>query len=150
MKLNTILLAILLPLSLNAQDDHDHAEKGPEITGPNQGRILHEAEPHAEFFVTKDRKIQITFITDEGKKIPLTTQKVTIILGDRANPTTMKLEEKDGALLSTNAVPEGDDFPTIVTIKTSPDTKPVRERFTLDFSDCPTCVHPEYACTCGH
>jgi len=44
----------------------DHAEA---IKAPNGGRILHEIVPHAEFFITKDRKVQITFVDDEGKAI---------------------------------------------------------------------------------
>ena len=43
--------------------DHRHARKA----GPNGGRVLHEVHPHAELLVTKDRKLQITFLTAKGK-----------------------------------------------------------------------------------
>ena len=109
-----------------------------------------EVEPHAEFFVTKDRKVQITFVDDDGKKIPATNQKVSIICGERANPTTLKMEKKDGVLVSTKALPKGNDFPTVVTIKMKPDAKSVRAKFNLNMSDCPTCDFQEYACVCDH
>lgn len=160
MKLNnkTLLAAALCgfmaPAPLLAQDkdkDHDHKEHAEHaVTGPNNGKMIMEIEPHAEFFVTEDRKVKITFVDDDGKMVPVAGQKVTIICGDRKSPTMLKMVEKDGALVSSNVLPEGNDFPTVVTIKPKGDGKPVREKFNLNLSDCPTCEHQEYACTCDH
>lgn len=119
MKSNTkTLLAVALcgfmtPSSLLAQEkEHDHKEHAGhdhdehDVKGPNNGRIIMEVEPHAEFFVTKDRKVQITFVDDDGKKVAVGKQKVSIICGDRSNPTKLKMEEKDGMLVSSNILPK--------------------------------------------
>lgn len=152
------LLGLCAPYTVLAEEEdhkgHDHAEhsehKEHEVKGPNNGRIIMEVEPHAEFFVTKDRKVQITFVDDEGEMVPVGTQKVTIICGERSKPTTIKMEVKDGKLISSNVLPEGNDYPTVVSIKVTPDAKTVREKFNLNMSDCPTCDFAEYNCTCDH
>ncbi|MGJ8677056.1 MAG: hypothetical protein ACSHX0_06040 [Akkermansiaceae bacterium] len=152
--LATILYAAMVPTAAFAEEkDHDHAEHANgehAVKGPNKGRMIMEVEPHAEFFVTKDRKVQITFVDDDGKIVPVKDQKVTIICGDRSKPTTMKMEKKDGKLVSSNVLPEGNDYPTVVSIKVTPDAKTVREKFNLNMSDCPTCDFAEYNCTCDH
>ena len=150
--LATILYAAMVPIAAIAEEkDHaEHANGEHAVKGPNEGRMIMEVEPHAEFFVTKDRKVQITFVDDDGKIVPIKDQKVTIICGDRSKPTTMKMEKKDGKLVSSNVLPEGNDYPTVVSIKVTPDAKTVREKFNLNMSDCPTCDFVEYNCTCDH
>jgi len=161
LKSKTILAAalcgFLTPAPLLAQEkehdhkehaDHDHEEHS--VKGPNNGKMIMEVEPHAEFFVTKDKKVQITFVDDDGKKVAATDQKVTIICGERSKPTKLKMEKKDGMLVSSNTLPEGNDFPTVVTIKMKPDAKSVRAKFNLNLADCPTCDFQEYACVCDH
>jgi len=125
--------------------DHDHAE-----AGPNGGRVLHAVEPHLEFFVTKDRKVQITALGEDGKAIPIGEQTVRITGGSRSNPTRMTLEKKGNVLLSDIAFPKGNDFPVVVQIKPAADAKTVIEKFNLNLADCPTCDYKEYACTCDH
>ena len=151
------LCGFITPASLIAQEKehnheehagHDHAEH--KVKGPNNGRMIMKVEPHAEFFVTKDRKVQITFVDDDGKKVAIGKQKVTVICGDRANPTTMKMELKDGMLVSSNVLPKGNDYPTVVSIKVTPDAKTVREKFNLNMSECPTCDNKEYHCSGDH
>lgn len=135
--------------SCHSEETHADIES---IEGPNKGRIITVTEPHLEFFVTPDRKILITFLNDNNKPFALEAPSVSAIGGDRANPTRMIFQAsgESGALLSDVALPEGDDIPIILQIKTAPDADNVTEKFTIDFSGCPTCVHPEYACTCAH
>jgi len=128
---------------------HDHAKK---IAGPNGGRVVTAVEPHAEFLVTADRKVRITFLGENNKPAAAGTQSINIICGDRSNPTMLNpVKEADGmSFLSANKLPEGNNFPTIVTFKASADAAPVRAKFTLNMSDCPNCDYLEYACTCAH
>jgi len=132
-----------------AHHDHDHGQK---TAGPNGGRIITSVEPHAEFLVTDEYKVRITFLDDHNKAVTVSGQTAGIVCGDRSNPTTLSFAvDADGnSLLSTAALPEGDKYPLILTIKTSSTEAPVREKFTLDLSDCPTCDYREYACTCDH
>jgi len=118
--------------------------------GPNGGRVIESIEPHAEFLVRDDRKIQITFLTEELKPTPLGEQVVTAITGDRSNPTRMKFGQEGDVLLSDVPLPEGNNLPIILQIKPTPDARSVTEKFNLNLSDCPTCDYKEYACICGH
>ncbi|MCB1065378.1 MAG: hypothetical protein KDN20_20985, partial [Verrucomicrobiae bacterium] len=129
--------AIGLPV-LQAEDkDHKHEEhEGHDhhkaIAGPNGGKVIQEVEPHLEFFVTKDRKVQITALGEDGKAVPIGEQTVSVTGGDRSNPTRMSFEKKGDVLVSDISFPEGNDFPVVVQIKPSPDAKTVIEKFNLN------------------
>jgi len=136
-------------------EGHDHADKGhaehqDAKAGPNGGKVIHEVEPHLEFFVTKDRKVQITALDKDGKAVPIAEQSVKITGGNRSNPTRMVFAKVGDVLVSDIAFPEGNDFPVVVQIKTTPEAKTVIEKFNLNMNACPTCKHAEYACTCDH
>jgi hypothetical protein len=142
-----IAIAILSALTLHAGPNHSHEKKE---AGPNGGRILTSIEPHAEFLVTADRKVQITFIDDNGKAIAPAEQVVTVTTGERSAPLKMTFAKTETALLSEQTVPEGNNFPVVVQIKTSRDAKAIVEKFTLNLSNCPDCKYAEYACICSH
>ncbi len=142
-----LAIAILSSLTLHAGPNHSHEKKVPS---PNGGRILTSIEPHAEFLVTADRKVQITFVNDDGKTIAPAEQVVTVTTGERSAPVKMTFAKTDTAFLSEQAVPEGNNFPVVVQIKTSPDAKAIVEKFTLNLSICPDCKYAEYACICSH
>lgn len=152
--MKTIALNIIAALALGvpafaADKDHghEHAKKNP---GPNGGRVITAVEPHLEFLVTKDRKVEITALTAKLKPGKLSGQVIGVVAGERSNPTTLKFQEKDGRLVSTNALPAGSDYPVSVSITPSAKGKAVYEKFHMDFSKCPTCKLQEYACICGH
>ena len=142
-----LAIAILSSLTLHAGTDHSHEKKQ---AGPNGGRILTCIEPRAEFFVTADRKVQITFVDDNGKAIAPAEQVVTVTTGERSAPVKMTFAKTETALLSEQTVPEGNNFPVVVRIKTNPDAKAIVEKFTLNLSICPDCKYAEYACICSH
>ncbi|MFD2256519.1 hypothetical protein ACFSSA_07520 [Luteolibacter algae] len=156
---NSIALAAIaiafLPV-VNAEESspagHDHAQHADHenTAGPNGGRIIHSVEPHAEFLVTAERKIQITFLGEDGKAIPAGAQSITAIGGDRSSPTRMTFEKSDDFFISDKALPEGNDIPIVLMIKLSPEAKTVTEKFNINLAQCPTCQHQEYACTCPH
>lgn len=128
---------------------HDHAKK---VAGPNGGRIFSGTDFRAEFFVTDDKKVQITFLDEENKAIPPAAQTVSIICGDRSNPTTLTPTKKGDsiALISSATIPAGNNYPTIITVQTNPDAAPARAKFSLNLSQCSSCDYKEYACTCDH
>lgn len=137
-------LALILILALPALA----GEK--KEAGPNGGRILTAVEPHAEFFVTSDRKVQITFLGENGKPIAPAGQTVAVTTGERANPARLTFAKSGDVLLSEQPLPDGNNFPTVVQIKASPDAKAAVEKFNLNMTICPECRLAEYACTCGH
>lgn len=144
----TLIGALAFTASSFAADKHEHEAK--KEAGPNGGRVITSVEPHLEFFVTKDRKVEITALTDGLKASKMGGQVIAVIAGQRAKPTKMEFKNEDGKLVSSNVLPEGNDFPVSVSIKSSAPTKAVYEKFNLNLEKCPTCKLPEYACICGH
>ncbi len=133
----------------HADEDHGHDHDKLQA-GPNGGRILKSVEPHLEFFVTEDRKVQITAVDDDNKAIPVEVASVTVIGGDRSSPTRLSFAKSGDALLSDIAFPAGNDFPVVVQITPSADAKKITEKFNLNLASCPTCEYKEYACICDH
>ena len=135
----------------HGEGDHDHGHEHAEaIPGPNGGRVMTGVEPHLEFLVTEDRKVRITAVDDDTKPIALSGQTVSAMAGDRADPTRLAFAKDGEGLLSEGTLPEGKEFPIVVTIRTGPDASPVREKFNVTLVDCPTCDFKEYACICEH
>lgn len=121
-----------------------------KIAGPNGGRLLTVVEPHAEFFITAERKVQITFVDDNLRPIAPAQQSVVVTTGQRSNPTTLKFVRAGNVLLSENNLPDGNNLPAVVQIKVTPEAKTTIARFNLNVSTCPECRYTEYACICDH
>lgn len=154
MKLKYLVLSVLAGLALAlavsaAEHKHDQARKR-KIATPNGGRLLAGVEPHAEFLVRADRRVQITFVDDAGKPVAPAAQAVTVTTGSRLSPTRLAFARSGDVLVSDVALPEGKNLPAVVQIKVKPDAKIVTERFNVDLSRCPDCKLAEYACTCAH
>jgi hypothetical protein len=154
MKTKTSVLSLFAMLSLacatvvsNAHEDHAKEKK---TAGPNGGRILTKVEPHAEFFVTTDRKVQITFLGEDGKAIPPSGQIVTVTAGSRSAPAKLSFVRSGDSFLSETKLPEGSNFPAVIQIKESSDGKTITEKFNVNLATCSECSLAEYACICGH
>lgn len=157
-------LAALLPVGLiprmaaSAPDRHPDqtvtdpggSKEDPRLAGPNGGRVVRTVSPHLEFFVRDDRRVRITFLDDNGGVIAPGNQSLTLVGGDRANPTRLNFVPDGDSLLSDRPLPEGDGVPVILEIVPGPGAPKVRERLKVDLSLCPGCKLPEYACVCGH
>lgn len=151
MKKTHILIAIALTLGswiAQAGPGHHHGSK-IEI-GPNGGRLINSVDPHAEFFVTADRKIQITFVDDDNKMVPVGGQVVSVVTGDRSAPLKMTFLKTGGILISEQKLPDGSRWPVVVQIKGKPESQPIMEKFTLNLAICSGCKKAEYVCTCAH
>lgn len=121
-----------------------------EIKAPNQGRIIEAVEPHAEFLVTKEQKIEIRFLDDAGKVIAPAEQVITVTMGDRSAPTKLTFAKDGDKFVSDKTIPEGKNLPVVLQIKTTADAKAVTDKFNLNLSGCPSCDNQEYACACDH
>lgn len=145
----TTLLALAFALTASAAEkdhDHDHGPKG----GPTGGKLITDIEPHVEFFVNKDKKVEIRFFDDDLKAVAPGSQVINVTLGDRSAPTKLSFTKEGDKLISDKAIPEGNDLPTVVQIREKEGAKALTEKFNLNLNDCPTCKHQEYACTCEH
>ena len=74
------------------EHDHDHHHN---VAGPNGGRVLHEVSPHLEFLVTKDRKVRISALSDDMKKIVPISDDLKIVFtgGERTSPTHLNFSK---------------------------------------------------------
>jgi hypothetical protein len=142
-RLTTTLLALGLVCTVSA---HDPASK----VGPTGGKLLTAVEPHVEFLVTRDKKVEIRFVDEKNKVVAPGAQEISVILGDRSAPTKLAFAKSGDKLVSDNSIPEGNDLPTVVQIREKAGAKAVNEKFNLNLDKCPTCKNQEYACTCAH
>ncbi|MFT6861645.1 MAG: hypothetical protein ACJAVK_000197 [Akkermansiaceae bacterium] len=156
--LSMLALPITLPIAWadeKSHPDHDkddggeHSEHEHEIKAPNGGRILHEIVPHVEFFITKERKVQITFVNGEGQSVE---DKATLraIGGKRSAPTKFTFTKTKHGFLSDETLPEGMKVPILLMFKNAEGKKIPTIKFNVDLHDCPTCEFREYACGCAH
>lgn len=130
--------------------DQDHPAHAKQKQGPNKGRLITELEPHLEFLVTKEGKVQLTFVDDDNKGVVQPEATVALICGDRTKPTQLTFEKTKTGYLSRGKLPEGKHIPTILRVKPGAGAKMKTIRFNLDLNDCPTCDFAEYNCTCDH
>jgi hypothetical protein len=88
--------------------------------GPKGGKIVTTEAPHVEFFVAEAK-----------------TGKVTLAFAP-----------KNGALVSTTPLPEGDGYRIVVQVRDTAQAKP--KNYRLEFHDevCAECKRAEYACVC--
>lgn len=149
-KLLSTLLTLALAFTATAADKEKHDHEHEAKAGPTGGKLITEVEPHVEFFVNKDKKVEIRFINDDMKVVAPGEQVITVILGDRSAPTKLAFTKDGDKLISDKTIPEGADLPTVVQIKAKAGEKAVTEKFNLNLAQCPTCKNKEYACTCAH
>jgi hypothetical protein len=131
-----------------AEKKHEHASA--KKAGPTGGKLITEVEPHVEFFVTSEKKVEIRFVDDDNKIVAPAEQVITATLGDRKNPTKLTFTKDGDKLVSSATVPDGNDYPTVLQIKSDAKAKAVNAKFNLNLIKCPTCPHAEYACICDH
>lgn len=118
------------------------------IPGPKGGKILTKTAPHAEFFVTKDHKVVVTFYDAELKPVAAKEQSVVVIAEAKDGKKKIEFETADGALVSKQPLPAGDKYQVVVQLKEKAAAKPVNYRVAFNESPCGECKRPEYACTC--
>lgn len=146
MKLTTTLLIALFasPLAFAAEGhDHDHGkqEKHEEQDdhgkkGPNGGHVVEsKAGFTLEVTVDKERKARIIFLDKEMKPVVLVAQTITGLAGERSAPTKLAFAKGTDAdanvLIADKSLPAGAHVPLILTVKTTPDSKAVTERFEI-------------------
>lgn len=143
-----LVLALTSALVAEEKEKHDH---GTRIqAGPTGGRLITKVEPHAEFYVNKENRIEIRFVDDDNRVLAPAGQTVSVIMGDRSKPTKLAFAKDGDKLVSDQVIPSGNLLPTVVQIKSGSEGKTVMDRFNLNLDSCPECKNREYACTCNH
>lgn len=118
------------------------------IPGPKGGRILTTEAPHAEFFVAKDRTAVVSFYDQALKPLPFSGQVVSATAETKTGKVKLAFVERDGALVSTSPLPEGDDYNVVVQIRANATARPNNYRVLFHDEVCAECKRAEYACIC--
>ena len=117
--------------------------------GPRKGLLLDLGGKQAEFFVEKDRSISIA-VYDAALKAQLaSTEVITATAEAPSGKAKIAFEVKDGKLVSTTKLPEGEGYQVVVQAQAAPDAKKKNFRIKLLLYTCKECSNPEYACTCA-
>ena len=116
--------------------------------GPRKGLLLELGGKSAEFFVEKDRTISIAVSDAAMKAQPATTEIITAPAEVPSGKTKIAFEVKDGKLISTTKLPEGEGYQIVLQAKATPEAKPKNFRIKLQLHTCEKCGNPEYACIC--
>jgi len=120
------------------------------VGGPQGGKLLDNESPKAEFFVNKEGKVEIRFYDQEMKVVSPAEQVVNVIAEAPGGKMKMILQPAGDALVSSEALPEGDGYMIVIQIRTAPGDKPQNFRITYHTEFCGECSRAEYACTCDH
>jgi len=116
--------------------------------GPRKGLLLDLGGKQAEFFVEKDRSISIAVYDAALKAQPASTEVITATAEAPSGKAKMAFEVKDGKLVSTTKLPEGEGYQVVVQAQAAPDAKKKNFRIKLQTHTCKGCGNAEYAFTC--
>ncbi len=119
------------------------------VGGPKGGRLLEVDGQKAEFFVTADRKVEITFYDAALKPVAPGEHVVAVTAEPKAGRAKLDLDKTATGYLSKTALPEGDPYRVVVQMKARPDAKPQNFRVDFNPATCGECKRAEYACTCN-
>lgn len=144
--MNPFKKTVLVSLALFASATALFAAK--PIPGPKGGKIVTKEAPHVEFFVTKDRAVIVSFYDQNLKAVPASGQVVTAIAEAKTGKTNLNFAVKDGALVSTSALPEGDGYRIVLQVRDTAEARPKNYRVEFHDEACGECKRAEYACVC--
>ena len=144
MKTPRIILAIISALALAT------ALQAKPIPGPKGGRIVTTEAPHVEFLVAPDRTVVVSFYDQDLKPVAAAGQVASAIAEAESGKVTLAFAARDGALVSTKPLPEGDGYRVVLQVRDTAQARP--KNYRVDFHDetCGECKRAEYACICEH
>lgn len=118
------------------------------IPGPKGGKIVTAEAPHVEFFVEKDRSVIVSFYDKDMKPVTPAGQVVSAVAEAKTGKVTLAFTAKDGALVSTAPLPEGDGYRVVVQVRDTAEARPKNYRVEFHEEVCGECKRAEYACVC--
>ncbi|MBM3852208.1 MAG: hypothetical protein FJ399_03540 [Verrucomicrobia bacterium] len=145
MKIPKILLAFacLASAGLSAADQ--------AAAGPRGGRLLEATPLRAEFFVTKERRIEIVFLDASRRPVAPGEREVAVTAELPAGRTPIALEKTATGFASPAPFPAAaESARVVVQIREKPGARPQNFRLDLKLEPCGECKLAEYACTCSH
>ncbi|MBI5689295.1 MAG: hypothetical protein HZC55_04305 [Verrucomicrobia bacterium] len=140
---------LLLPLFLLSAALACGADKS--TGGPRGGRLLESSPLAAEFLVTPERRIEITFLDSQRQPVAPGTRVVAVTAEPKSGRTPLALTRTATGFVSTAALPSpGETYRVVVQIRENAEARPQNFRIDLNLAPCGECKLAEYACTCTH
>ncbi len=118
------------------------------IPGPKGGKIVTTEAPHVEFFVENDRTVTVTFYDKDLKAVAPSGQVVSAVAEAKTGKVNLAFAAKDGALVSSAPLPEGEGYRVVVQVRDSAEARPKNYRVEFHDEVCGECKRAEYACIC--
>ncbi|MBX3750198.1 MAG: hypothetical protein KF897_08925 [Opitutaceae bacterium] len=142
MKTITILISFLLAVAAASAAE-------TTVAGPKGGRMLIAHPVRAEFFVTTERRVELSFFDEAGKTVSPGTTAVTVTAETTGGRVAVPLVSQDATLVSVEPLPPGDPYRVVVQVRSAPGARPSNFRIELNLHECGECQRAEYACTCA-
>jgi hypothetical protein len=120
------------------------------VAGPKGGKLLETTGQKTEFFVNKDRKVEINFHDAALKPVAPGAQVVTVTAEPTSGRQQIEFEKTATGFVSKTKLPEGDPYRVVVQLREKADARPQNFRFEFNMEKCGGCKLAEYACICGH
>ncbi len=118
------------------------------IPGPKGGKIVTTQAPHVEFFVAPDRSVIVSFYDKDLKPVAPSSQVVSAVAEAETGRANLAFAAKDGALVSTSPLPEGDGYRVVLQVRDTAQARPTNYRIEYHDEVCDECKRAEYACVC--
>jgi hypothetical protein len=139
---------LLLPLLLLSAALAGAAEK--IVAGPKGGRLLEVAPLQAEFFVTKDRTIEVNFYDASLKPVAPGAHVVAVTAETKSGRTPIELQPTTTGFVSKSPLPaSAEAYRVVVQVRSAAGARPQNFRIDLNLAPCDGCKFAEYACTCA-
>jgi hypothetical protein len=139
----------LLAFALIASAGLITAEKA--TAGPRGGRLLDATPQRAEFFVTKERRLEITFLDAARRPVAPGEREVLVTAELPAGRTPIALAKTATGFASSAPCPAAaESARVVVQIREKPGARPQNFRLDLKLETCGECKLAEYACICSH
>lgn len=142
-------MKLLTHLSLTVALTASALAAGPSVAGPKGGRLLDTTPLRAEFFITPERRVEVTFYDAALQPTAPAAQVVSITAEPRTGRTAVALAKTDSGYASSAPLPESaEPYRVVVQVREAPGAKPQNFRVDLNLAECAECQRAEYACTC--
>ncbi|MFC4995085.1 hypothetical protein [Rubritalea tangerina] len=106
------------------------------VEGPNHGQLIKDLSPHAELVALENGKLKVYLYDELMQPIEPKDQTLSITTGEAISPVELTFVTSDNTFLSEQALPEGDKFPTTLTIKNTQSSETSSAEFTLSRETC--------------
>lgn len=119
------------------------------VAGPKGGRLLATTPQRVEFFVTPERRVEITFYDASLQPVAPTTQTVSLTAEPKTGRAVVALRKTLTGYASPAPLPESTEpYRVVVQLREAAGAKPQNFRIDLNLAACAECQRGEYACTC--